>query len=590
MSNTDIKVSNIKSSLKSFYNVFKPIIGKRIYLLVLLSLLSTALESFGISILIPFLNKIITSGSLTILFDGKLNFLNNYFKIISEFNLNTILVILFLAFLLRAFFLIVANSYRIHLKFYLQEKIKKKLIKNFFNQKIDDEFIESSGYYNNLISDQSQQLVKGFDGFLKIIMFFFTALIYLSLSFLISFKLTFLTIFLGFIIILLFKKFNNIISSYSKNFANQSIKLSSLINQSIQSSVYLLFTNQKKKINKISFQAISKISIISRNIGILNTTTSHLLEPLVLIALLASLMIGIYILNIETGILFLSLIFVYRGLTNLTGIQLKIQGFLSSIGSVYKIEEELNKISENQINNNTKKKIEFNDQIEFDQISFAYGNSFIFERVTLKIKKNELVCFIGKSGEGKSTLAKLISLLVNPKEGNIKIDKNIINSEFNSDKWRSSIGYLSQNFYIYNDTLLNNITLKLDNSDISKIDLENVNRILKDLDLFDLVNKMPNKHNQLLNEMGSNLSNGQKQRIVIARELYRDIDILILDEPTSALDKINRDNLIKLLKKIKKNLTIIIMTHDLELLTIADKSYEIKNKKIEHIKNKTRVL
>ena len=451
MSDTDIKASNLKISLKSFYNVFKPIIGKRIYLLVLLSLLSTALESFGISILIPFLNKIITNGSLTILFDGKLNFLNNFFKIISEFNLNTILIILLLIFLLRAFFLIVANSYRIHLKFYLQEKIKKKLIKNFFNLKIDDEYIKSSGFYNNLISDQSQQFVKGFDGFLKIIMFFFTALIYLSLSFLISFKLTFLTIFIGFIIILLFKKFNNIISSYSKNFVNQSVNLSSLINQSIQSSVYLLFTNQKKKINKISFKAISKIFIISRNIGILNTITSHLLEPLVLTALLASLMIGIYILNIETGILFLSLIFIYRGLTNLTGIQLKIQGFLSSIGSVYKIEEELNKISESQINNNPKKKIEFNDQIEFDQISFAYGNSFIFERATLKIKKNELVCFIGKSGEGKSTLAKLISLLVNPKEGNIKIDKNIINNEFDSDKWRSGIGYLSQNFYIYND-------------------------------------------------------------------------------------------------------------------------------------------
>ena len=224
-----------------------------------------------------------------------------------------------------------------------------------------------------------------------------------------------------------------------------------------------------------------------------------------------------------------------------------------------------------------KKIFKFNGDIIFDSIEFNYpGCESILKNINLKIKKNESLGIIGKSGSGKSTILDLISGILKPKKGNIYLSGENINN-ININSWRDKLGIVMQESFFKNDTLASNIALE------KEIDFEKIKSTLIKANAWDFVSKLPNGLNELIFDRGIRFSGGERQKLALARALYSDPEVLLLDEPSTGLDKISENQLIDSIEKIKGNLTIIIISHKKEIVRICDRVLELNNKGLKDI-------
>ena len=221
-------------------------------------------------------------------------------------------------------------------------------------------------------------------------------------------------------------------------------------------------------------------------------------------------------------------------------------------------------------------RIKFNRNIELSNIDFSYvGHEPILNAVALEILKGQFIGLEGNSGSGKSTLLHLISSLVHPKNGELKIDGVEINSS-NLTDYRYLFSYVNQDVFMQNDSILSNITF----SDTSP-NLDKVNTCLNRVNLFQWVDSLPNGIHTSIGELGGKISGGQRQRIAIARALYKDSEIFLLDEISNNLDEESKDEVLKTMKALKEEgKTALFVTHNNEELEICDMVYSIENHNI----------
>lgn len=223
-------------------------------------------------------------------------------------------------------------------------------------------------------------------------------------------------------------------------------------------------------------------------------------------------------------------------------------------------------------------KLKFNKLVSFQNVNFNYPqrNTYVFKNLNFNIKKNTTIGIVGMSGVGKSTFIDLLSGLLKPTKGFIKVDNKILKNMKLVRSWQNNISYVSQNINLFDDTIKNNICLPSNKS----IDEKKLLSVVANLDLKDAIENLPEKYETTLNETAKNLSGGQIQRLGLARALYEDGNILILDEATNALDNITDNKIINVIKKLKKKKTIIIISHKKNILNICDQIFTIKNSKL----------
>jgi ABC-type multidrug transport system fused ATPase/permease subunit len=237
--------------------------------------------------------------------------------------------------------------------------------------------------------------------------------------------------------------------------------------------------------------------------------------------------------------------------------------------------------TENNMFIKKKKNLLFEKFIELKNVDFSYTDTKVLSSINLQIKKNSIIGIEGDSGSGKSTLVNIISGLLKPNKGYVLVDGIKINKD-NIDSWMSKIGYIPQDLFLLEDTIKNNIIFHTPCS--SKEHNQNLINIYKKTNLNTFVYKFKNKFNTVIHKNPNNLSGGQIQRIAIARTLYKGSDLLILDEATSSLDLKNQKKIVKILKDLKKQKTIIIISHQNFIYSICDVVYKISDGKISLVK------
>lgn len=213
-------------------------------------------------------------------------------------------------------------------------------------------------------------------------------------------------------------------------------------------------------------------------------------------------------------------------------------------------------------------------QISFKNISYSYDNiTNILNNISLKINRNDIIGIVGPSGGGKTTLIRILQSLIYPSNGEVYINNEILNVNH-----RKLFSYVPQGNTLFSGTIRENLTLS--NTDISDDDIYDA---LRRASAYDFVINLKDKLETVIGEKSIGLSEGQAQRLCIARALLKRAPLLILDESTSSLD---RETEIEILKSIKdlNNCTCIIITHRLNALAICNKVYEINNSTIKPFK------
>ena len=219
---------------------------------------------------------------------------------------------------------------------------------------------------------------------------------------------------------------------------------------------------------------------------------------------------------------------------------------------------------------------EFIPEIVLDSAIFSFdGNVNILSGVSLSINSGEFVCFMGKSGSGKSTCADIISGFRELQNGSINISG--VSPRAAKAMWPKKIGYLPQRISMFNRSILENVALGVERD---AIDFNKVIRLLDLVGLKDFYSQLDKGLETNIGEIGANLSGGQLQRIGIARVLYDEPELLILDESTSGLDIENERIFLNYIKEIRGNSTIIFIAHRESIAREADRIYYFESGKI----------
>lgn len=260
------------------------------------------------------------------------------------------------------------------------------------------------------------------------------------------------------------------------------------------------------------------------------------------------------------AVLFLSIFgtLFFKAIPSINKLNIGITNLNSHLYSLDILEEKITTISKITSEN---KQISFQKSIRLENISFSFqGNIPIISNFDMLIEKGDFISIKGVSGVGKTTLLNIISKLIEPSSGKIIVDENEI-TQLNKYNYFNLITYLTQKPFIYEGTILENLTLKNDT-----YDLENINAILKSLDLLNTINLLPQQLNTFIGSEGSSLSGGQLQRLCIARALLNNPEVLILDEATNNLDKETENNVLQYLKAFSKKhkTTVISVSHHIE--------------------------
>lgn len=246
--------------------------------------------------------------------------------------------------------------------------------------------------------------------------------------------------------------------------------------------------------------------------------------------------------------------------------------FIDASASIERINETLKLDNENS--NDEGKAIIPSGQILFDNVSFKYGDITVLNEITFEIKPNSINALVGKSGAGKSTLTDLIAGFYQPNSGSILIDDNEL-STINLNTYRQYLGFVFQESFLFNGSIKENVLLAKPTATANEVETA-----LTNANVTEFSSKLPQGINTIIGEGGSKLSEGQKQRIAIARAFLVNPKVLILDEATSNLDANNEKLISESISQLMENRTIIIISHQLKSIKDVDQIIMLENGKI----------
>jgi subfamily B ATP-binding cassette protein MsbA len=217
---------------------------------------------------------------------------------------------------------------------------------------------------------------------------------------------------------------------------------------------------------------------------------------------------------------------------------------------------------------------DFEESLEFKNVSFSYGDKAILQNINLKIEKGKTIALVGSSGAGKSTLADLIPRFHDAVEGEILIDGTDI-KKYSLKSLRNQMGIVTQEPILFNDTIANNIALGMDH-----VSEEQIINAAKIANAHNFILTKEKGYNTSVGERGNKLSGGEKQRLTIARAVLKNPPILILDEATSSLDTESEKLVQDAINNLMNNRTSVVIAHRLSTIRHADEIIVLQKGKI----------
>lgn len=208
---------------------------------------------------------------------------------------------------------------------------------------------------------------------------------------------------------------------------------------------------------------------------------------------------------------------------------------------------------------------------EAENVTFAYGDETILDNYSLKLEPGKITGIHGASGSGKSTLLKLLMRFWDVQEGSVSVDGEDVR-QIPTKHLRDMESYVTQETHLFHDSIANNIAIARPGAS-----REEIMNAAKKASIHDFIMILPKGYDTEVGELGDTLSGGEKQRIGIARAFLHDAPMILMDEPTSNLDSLNEGIILKSLKESAKKKTVVLVSHRVSTMNVADVVYEMEN-------------
>jgi subfamily B ATP-binding cassette protein MsbA len=525
------------------------------------------LDGFGLTMFLPLLQMVSGDSAASSEDMGNLGFLVEWIEE-AGIGLSLVSVLLFMIvfFVLKGIAKYASEVYRVILQQQLIRKIRLDLL-NALNAVRFKYFVTSDvGRIENTMTGEVDRIQQAYVTYFQTFENVILVIVYMAFAFFVDYQFAILVSIGGALTNFLYKAVYKHTKGASKKLTDDSNVFQGQVIQQVANFKYLRATGMVNTYAKRLIKTIHKIEASRRKIGVLSGLLVAAREPLLIIVVASVIFIQVNVLQGNLGAILISLLFFYRALTSLTAMQNAWNRFLETYGSIDNLQSFQRDLQQNQQPSQGKLLEEFNHEIQLQQAGFSYGTSTIINDVSLTIAKNQSIAFVGESGSGKTTLVNMIAGLLPCDHGEMRID-GIDITKINVESYQKRIGYITQEPVIFNDTIFNNVTFwepRTAENEQKCIDA------LQKASVYQFISEQPLGLETQLGNNGINLSGGQKQRISIARELYKDINILIMDEATSALDSETEKMIQENIEALKGQFTILMVAHRLSTIKNAD--------------------
>ena len=559
---------SVFESILNYSRIFYNKIGVKLFFLYGIILINSFVEFLGISCILPILNL-----------SGSNISQENYGKLLSlllswvdiSYELSSLLVVLLCIFVIKGVVLFVykfiSGWYVVQLKYKLQSEMAEKIS----SLKYSHFTYLNSGKLSNILIKESLGFVSCFAEFTRMPVVIAYILVYLVSAIFISIKTVITLCGFYFVLILAFRYLIRSTKNLSIKQTSQAGELNKWFMQMLNHYVYLKGTASIKLFLNIINNVIVKLKCIEKKMLIINSSVEAGSEPIAVIALIALIYVQVVLLGYSLHQVMVLGFLIYRLIGQLLLLQGQWQRFNTAVGSLEVIEACIYDLDQN-LEVSGKRCIEHIDKtIKFCDVDFYYADKKILDNINIQIPSQKSIGIVGPSGSGKTTLFYLLVGLLEPKQGELFLG-DINYKLLNKEKFREKIGYITQDPMVIDATVEENITLWNNQTD----NLDKIKQASK-LACFE---SLTHELNRNLGDKGQRFSGGQRQRIAIAREFFKNPELIIFDEATSALDSFAEDAICDSINMIKNTKTVVIISHKLASVQNCDYIYVLNHGRV----------
>jgi ATP-binding cassette subfamily C protein len=550
-------------------------------------------EGFGISALLPLLNNVFGqkmqpgtaaggSSELSLLIDRAVG------RMLAVIDLSptvTVLLSLFIGcIILKCLLVFLANKQIGYTVTLVATEMRLNLLKALFATRWEYFIRQPIGQLTNGIATEAHRASLAFQFGARMASMVVEALIYLILAFLVSWKATLLAMGGGGLILVALRR---LIKKNRKAGRQQTVHTQALITQMTdilisikplkamarEDSADAVLTDRTRQLNQaLQKQVLSKASLTSFQ------------EPILTLFLVLCLYGALVFWNLSLTSIMAMIFFIGKTLKQFQKIQHEYINMVEYESAYWSLLEKIDRAtSAHEVLTGTLEPT-LTTSIRLEDVSFAYDQHAVLNKVSLELPAGMLVVLFGPSGSGKTTIADLLIGLLRPVAGEIRIDDKAL-SRIDIQLWRKMIGYVPQENLLLHDTVFQNVGLG--QRGIREPDVE---AALRAAGAWEFVQAMPDGIFSVVGERGSMLSGGQRQRIAIARALVKHPKLLILDEATTALDPQTEREICATLQQLRGEITILAISHQPTLFECADWAYQVEGGAVKRVKEPSDIL
>lgn len=550
----------------------------KIFIAIGLSIVVSILDGFGLSMFLPLLQVVDNNGVVDAGGMGNLRFLIDGIEGLGiKLTIGFVLLFMMFFFIIKGIAHYFSSVYIVNLQQSFIKCIRLKLLLALNSMNFKNFVTSDAGRIQNTMSGEVDSVARAFASYFGAIEQGLMVFVYMAFAFFVDVQFAVLVSVGGVLTNFLYKIIYSLTKKASIKLTDSNNSYQGLIIQHVSNFKYLKATGRVQEYAERLKDVIVSIESSRKKIGVLGSIGTAAREPLLVAVVACVILIQIQVFGGSMATILISLLFFYRALSALVSTQLHWNAFMAVSGSLENMKDFQNTLETNKESNGDFYFSKFKKSIFIDRVDFSYGQFKILKDVSLRIHKNQSIAFVGESGSGKTTLVNLIAALLPVDNGGLYVD-DVSFTELDRNTYQKRIGYITQDPVIFNDTIYNNITFW---ADLTPENILRFEKAIQQASLSKLLGSLPEGKDTELGNNGINLSGGQRQRISIARELYKDIDILIMDEATSALDSETELAIQQSIDTLRGQYTILIVAHRLSTIRNVDQIVYMNNGKIE---------